>query len=48
MAVIASASRIYLVGEGDTFAGRYTVVSVDSETALIRDDSGTELRLGPR
>ncbi len=48
MAVIASASQIYLVGEGDTFAGRYTVVSVDSETALIRDDSGTELRLGPR
>ena len=45
MAVIASASQIYLVGEGDTFAGRYTVVSVQSETALIRDDSGAELRL---
>lgn len=45
MAVIASASQIYLVGEGDTFAGRYTVVRVDSETALIRDDSGAEIRL---
>jgi hypothetical protein len=45
MAVIASASQIYLVGEGDTFAGRFTVVSVQSETALIRDDSGAELRL---
>ena len=44
-AIIASDSQIYLVGEGDSLAGRYTVVKVDPEAVLLRDASGVEQRL---
>ena len=44
-AVIARDGQIYLVGEGDSVAGRYTVVKVDPEAVLLRDASGNEQRL---
>jgi len=44
-AVITIDGQIYLVGDGDSFAGRYTVVKVDPETVLIRDTDGAEQRL---
>lgn len=44
-AIIASDTQIYLVGEGDSLAGRYTVVKVDPEAVLLRDASGVEQRL---
>jgi hypothetical protein len=44
-AVISHAAQIYLVGEGDSVAGLYTVVAIDAEAVLLRDASGTELRL---
>lgn len=45
IAIIASDGQIYLVGEGDSVAGRYTVVKVDPEAVLLRDASGAEQRL---
>ena len=44
-AVISNAGQIYVVGEGDSFAGGYTVVKVDPEAVLIRDADGVEHRL---
>jgi type II secretory pathway component PulC len=44
-AVISNAGQIYVVGEGDSFAGGYTVVKVDPEAVLIRDLGGVEHRL---
>ena len=44
-AIIASDTQVYLVGEGDSLAGRYTVVKVDPEAVLLRDASGAEQRL---
>jgi len=44
-AIIAGDGQIYLVGEGDSVAGRYTVVKVDPEAVLLRDSSGAEHRL---
>ena len=44
-AIIASDTQVYLVGEGDSLAGRYTVVKVDPEAVLLRDASGAEHRL---
>ena len=44
-AIIASDTQVYLVGEGDSLAGRYTVIKVDPEAVLLRDASGAEQRL---
>jgi hypothetical protein len=44
-AIITLAGQIYMVAEGDSFAGGYTVIKVDPEAALIRDASGVEHRL---
>ena len=44
-AVITGDGQIYLVSEGDSVAGRYTVVKVDPEAVLLRDASGVEQRL---
>ena len=44
-AIIASDTQVYLVGEGDSLAGRYTVVKVDPEAVLLRDTAGAEQRL---
>jgi hypothetical protein len=44
-AVISNAAHIYLVGEGDSVAGVYTVIKIDPEAVLLRDASGSELRL---
>ena len=44
-AIITGSGQLYLVGEGDTVAGRYAVVKVDPEAVLLRDADGTEQRL---
>jgi hypothetical protein len=44
-AIISGDGQIYLVGEGDSVAGRYIVVKVDSEAVVLRDASGAEQRL---
>ena len=44
-AIIAGEGQIYLVAEGDSLAGRYTVVKIDPEAVLLRDASGVEQRL---
>lgn len=44
-AILSGDGQIYLVGEGDSVAGRYTVVKVDPEAVLLRDSTGAEQRL---
>ena len=44
-AIIAGEGQIYLVAEGDSVAGRYTVIKIDPEAVLLRDDGGVEQRL---
>ena len=44
-AIISSEGQVYLVKEGDAVAGRYHVVSVDSDAATLRDDSGAEVTI---
>jgi|SRR5688500_544392 len=44
-AIIAGEGQVYLVGEGDSLAGRYTVVKIDPEAVLFRDAAGVEQRL---
>src|SRR5688572_8128647 len=44
-AIIAGEGQVYLVGEGDSLAGRYTVVKIDPEAVLLRDAAGVEQRL---
>jgi hypothetical protein len=44
-AIITGAGQLYLVAEGDTVAGLYTVVQIDPEEVLLRDAAGTEQRL---
>jgi hypothetical protein len=44
-AIISGAGQLYLVKEGEMVAGRYRVVSVDSDAVTLRDDNGTEIRL---
>jgi hypothetical protein len=44
-AIISGDGQLYLVTEGEMVAGRYHVVSVDSDAVTLRDDSGTEIRL---
>jgi hypothetical protein len=43
--IITGGGQIYLVGEGDSVAGLYTVVKVDPEAVVLRDASGAEQRL---
>ncbi|HEY0284374.1 MAG TPA: hypothetical protein VGC23_03230 [Vicinamibacterales bacterium] len=44
-AIISVGEQIYLAGEGDPVAGRFTVVTINPEAVLLRDASGTEQRL---
>jgi hypothetical protein len=44
-AIISGGGQLYLVTEGEPVAGRYRVVTVDSDAVTLRDDSGTEIRL---
>ena len=44
-AIISSNGQIYLAGEGESFAGRFTVIKIDPSTVLIRDEAGAEQRL---
>ena len=44
-AIIAGGAQLYLVSEGDSVAGLYTVVNVEPEAVLLRDASGAEQRL---
>jgi hypothetical protein len=44
-AIISNNGQIYLAGEGESFAGRFTVIKIDPSTVLIRDDAGAEQRL---
>jgi len=47
-AVISGEGQLYLVTEGQAVGGRYTVVRVDAEAVLLRDQSGAELTLALR
>lgn len=44
-AIISSGSQIYLASEGDSVAGRYTIVKIDPSTVLVRDADGAERRV---
>ena len=44
-AILSGDGQVYLVGEGDSVAGRYTVVTIDPEAVLLRDAAGAEQRL---
>jgi hypothetical protein len=44
-AIISGGGQLYLVTEGDMVAGRYRVVTVDSDAVTLRDDNGTDIRL---
>ena len=44
-AIISVGEEIYLAGEGDSVAGRFTVVTIDPEAVLLRDFAGAEQRL---
>ena len=45
-AVISGDGLMYFVGEGDSVAGRYTVIKIDPEAVVLRDADGAEVRLG--
>ena len=44
-AIISGDGQLYLVAEGDSVAGRYTVVKVGPEAVLLRDAAGAEQQL---
>src|SRR5687768_13581949 len=44
-AIISGDGQLYLANEGDSVAGRYTVVTIDQEAVLLRDVAGAEQRL---
>jgi hypothetical protein len=44
-AIIAGDGQLYLVTEGELVAGRYHVVTIDSDAVTLRDDDGTDTRL---
>ena len=44
-AILSGDGQMYLVGEGDSVAGRFTVVTIDPEAVLLRDAAGAEQRL---
>jgi hypothetical protein len=43
--ILSVGEQIYLAVEGDSIAGRFTVVTIDPEAVLLRDAAGTEQRL---
>jgi hypothetical protein len=47
-AVLSGDGQLYLVGEGETVAGRYRVMTIDSDAVTLQDDAGGELRLALR
>ena len=47
-AVIFTDGQIYLVKEGDSVAGLFTVVRIDPEAVVLRNLSGADLRLSLR
>jgi hypothetical protein len=47
-AVISGEGQLYLVTEGQVVGGRYTVVRIDAEAVLLRDQTGTDLTLALR
>src|SRR5688572_24484864 len=44
-AILSVGEQIYLAGEGDSIAGRFSVVTIDPEAVVLRDTAGTEQRL---
>ena len=44
-AVISGEGQLYLVTEGEIVGGRYTVVRIDPEAVLLRDQTGAEASL---
>ena len=44
-AIISGDGQLYLVTEGDTVAGAYRVVTVDSDAVTLRDERGSDIRL---
>ena len=44
-AILSGDGQIYVVGVGESVAGRYTVITIDPEAVLLRDASGAEQRL---
>lgn len=44
-AIISGGGQLYLVTEGDSLAGRYRVVTVDSDAVTLREENGAETRL---
>ena len=44
-AILAGDMQVYLVAEGDSVAGRYRVVKIDSDAVVLRDEAGVETRL---
>lgn len=44
-AIISGDGQLYLVTDGESVGGRYTVVTVDPEAVVLRDETGAETRL---
>jgi hypothetical protein len=44
-AIISLDAQLYLVTEGESVAGRYRVVTVDSDAVVLRDEAGVMTRL---
>jgi hypothetical protein len=44
-AIISGGGQLYLVTEGEMVAGRYRVVTIDSDAVMLRDDNGTDVKL---
>lgn len=44
-AILSGDGQIYLVGEGDSVAGRYVVAKVDADAVHLLDPAGVEQRL---
>jgi hypothetical protein len=44
-AIISGGGQLYLVTEGESVAGRYRVVTIDSDAVTLREENGVETRL---
>jgi hypothetical protein len=44
-AIFSGDGQVYLAGEGESVAGRFTVIAIDPEAVLLRDAAGAEQRL---
>jgi hypothetical protein len=44
-AIISGQGQLYLVTDGEPVAGRYHVVTVESNAVTLRDDTGADIRL---